>query len=201
MVGDVVDVRILLELREVGERHADLEFRQALLGQFLVLDELFARQDVVREQVSARNLDVERLLQAEDDVQVVDALGAEVRADTGRRNDLVLVDAQERENEGDLCVAAEKITPEEASRKSRMPGASAASICSRESQRSGAPDVRQQTPRSFISPPPMPPRLPARPLPQKTFAAASSGMATYDTCLSCTEPPASMCLDCAVRVA
>ena len=65
-----------------------------VVGHLAVLDVLGVGQDVLGEELAAGDADLERLLQAEDDVEEVDRLGAEIADQRRFRSDLVLVDAQ-----------------------------------------------------------------------------------------------------------
>ena len=81
-----LDLRVLLELAQVGERHACAQLGQALVGDLAVLHELrVALEDRLGEQLAARDLDAELALQAEDDVEEVDRLGPQVALQRRRR--------------------------------------------------------------------------------------------------------------------
>ena len=83
-VAQVADFGILLEAGEVGERHPLAQLAQALVGDAAVLDEFrVALEDRFREQFAARDLDPELALEAEDDVQEVDRLGAQIALQRG----------------------------------------------------------------------------------------------------------------------
>ena len=82
-VAEVLYGRVLGKVVEVRKRHALAQLGQANFGHFAVLDVLGIGEDVLGEQFSAGNLDVERLFQAEDDVEEVDRLGSQVADERG----------------------------------------------------------------------------------------------------------------------
>jgi hypothetical protein len=71
-VADVQDLRVLLEVPQIRERHLGLQLGHALVGDAPVLDEVgIALKDRLGEQFAPRDLDAELPLEAEDDVQKV----------------------------------------------------------------------------------------------------------------------------------
>ena len=84
----------VLELGQVGEREPGLELFDALGGELAVGDPFGVGHQVLGEQLAARDLDPEIALEAEDDVQKVDRLGAQVALERGLAGHFVLVHAQ-----------------------------------------------------------------------------------------------------------
>src|SRR5690349_11608259 len=75
---DIADLRILLQLRKVRVRQASLERRDALGRHLPVLHELRVLLHVLREQLPLPDLELERLLELEHDVEEIDRLGPEI---------------------------------------------------------------------------------------------------------------------------
>src|SRR6266849_7126960 len=78
-VAQMAQLRILLELAQVGERHAGVQLLQALFGHPAVRHEFrIPLENRLGEQLAARNLDAELALEPENNVQKVDRLCPEV---------------------------------------------------------------------------------------------------------------------------
>ena len=84
-VADLLDVGVGGELGQVGVGHPGLELVEPLGRQLAVLDHVGVGDDVLGEQLAARDLDPEVPLEPEHDVQEVDRLGARGRPGGWRR--------------------------------------------------------------------------------------------------------------------
>src|SRR5262249_23230955 len=84
-IPHAIELAVLRELAEVRERHPAAQFLDALVSHLAVSNEAgVALEDGLGEQFAARDPDAELPLQAEDDVQKVDRLGAQVALERGR---------------------------------------------------------------------------------------------------------------------
>jgi hypothetical protein len=94
----VTHTAVFLEGAKVGEGHAAAQLGEPLVGHLAIPRELrVAPEDRLGEQPAARDLDAERALQAEDDVQKVDRLGPQVALQGDGRSDFVFVHMEGRD--------------------------------------------------------------------------------------------------------
>src|SRR3954452_1444466 len=94
LFAEVLHAGVSFESGQVGKRHALLELRHAGGVYLAIFDVLGIGEDVFREQLTALDLDSERFLEAEHDIEEVDRLGAEVTLERGNWLYFVLIDAE-----------------------------------------------------------------------------------------------------------